>query len=128
MTWGAIKRDSLDALFSDFIRASSKWSCERCRKYFGGRSKNLHCSHFYGRRNQAVRFDSRNADSLCSNCHRYFEENPSDYRDWKMSKLGEQEFYKLTLTAKNSIGKKSDRKMIEICLKQEIKKLKNEEL
>ena len=43
----------------------------------------LHCSHFWGRKAESVRFDSENTDCLCFTCHNNFEMNPAEYVEWK---------------------------------------------
>ena len=122
-----VKRSTLDVKFSDYIRAKAGWRCERCGSYFVERpGKALQCSHYYGRRKEAVRFDPDNADSLCAGCHQFFGEHREDstdpktglrrdgYTSWKLKKIGPTAFDFLTLKA-NTPGR-PDYKMINLWL------------
>lgn len=79
-----VKRDNLDKLFSQWIRARAGWACECC-----GRSDiQLDCSHIVGRRNKQTRWDDAAALCLCRNCHQFFTDNPVDHTDWLRGYLG----------------------------------------
>ena len=96
-----IKIREADRLYSIWLRRERK-RCEKC-----GSNKSLQCSHFYGRANEAVRFDPINTDCLCFGCHQYFTANPNEYVEYKRKKLGEKGFKQLTLNA-NTYKKKDD--------------------
>ncbi len=95
-----IKITPLDKIFSLYIRTKAKWTCERCRRQYVPPTASLQCSHFIGRANQIVRHDEENCDTLCCGCHGYFEQNPHEYRDWKLKKLGETKYWALILRSK----------------------------
>jgi len=85
-----MKRDPLDAIFSDLVRERANWTCERCGKYYPeGTRQGLHHSHNYGRRNRSVRWWPLNATALCYACHRWYAEYPLDSADWLRRKLGD---------------------------------------
>ena len=72
-----IKRPSSDKHFSYCVRARAKWHCQRCEKdYTDLNRQGLQCSHFIGRANLAVRFDPKNAISLCAGCHTLVGSHP----------------------------------------------------
>ena len=91
-----IKRDKYDAAFSDLIRARADFECEVCGKICPdgqatGKSRRMDNSHYYGRRHQNTRFCGTNCACLCRGCHKHFTENPGDYADWMLNKLGSEE-------------------------------------
>lgn len=104
-----VKRRKTDALFSQFIRERSHWLCEYCSKDFKGRPGALHCSHYYGRGRESVRFDPDNCMALCAYHHHYL--GHSDHHDmYKIimeKKLGKRGFDLLTLRA-NTYRKRDD--------------------
>jgi hypothetical protein len=123
MSFG-IKRTKADVLFSNYIRERAGYKCERCRKEFEKPAKNLHCSHFWSRRNRSVRFDSDNAASLCFSCHRYFTENPSEHSGFFLKRLGQKRYDNLTIRARTP--QKVDEKAIAFRLKLELENLKQQ--
>ena len=103
-----MKIDKADSLFSKYIRIRDKWICQRCRKQYEEGAGGIHCSHFYGRRNENTRFEPDNCISLCYGCHKYFDEtNREAYRDFKIKQLGDKRFKTLKLQA--NLYKKKDR-------------------
>lgn len=80
----AIRRDNLDKLFSQWVRARSGWHCECCNSADG----QLDCAHIVGRRNRQTRWDDQNAICLCRNCHQYFTDHPHDWYEWTIANLG----------------------------------------
>lgn len=108
-----IKRDSLDILFSKYIRGKVNGECECCQRVVG--FERLETSHFHGRRKQSVRFDPENVAALCRGCHQNFTENPADHHSWFQKRLGEKRFNSLMIRA--NIAQKTDRKLIKIWLK-----------
>ena len=99
----AIKRTPADIAFSKCIRERDNYTCKRCGKSYTESDTGLHCSHFHGRANWAVRFDPDNAESHCYGCHAYFEGSPHEFTQWWLNKLGEGA-YELLLERKNDIG------------------------
>ena len=108
---GAIKRTKHDVVFSNYIRERDNWTCQRptCgkvySKYITNHRRALHCSHFHGRGNWAVRFDPDNAVALCYGCHRIMGANPEEHREFIKSRLGAKKFNALRLR-KNEVVKK----------------------
>ena len=84
----ALKITAADRWFSLCIRKRAGWRCQRCNTDYGGPSRALHCSHFHGRGNHAVRHDPRNALSLCYGCHRLLSAHPSLHADLIAQILG----------------------------------------
>lgn len=99
MSFG-IKITPLDKIFSLYIRERAAWTCERCKKRFVPPTNGLQNSHFIGRSNQIVRHDEENCDALCSGCHSHFEQNPHEYHEWKLTRLGHDRYWALILRSK----------------------------
>lgn len=110
-----IRIDPLDQLFSKLIRAWRR-RCEIC----GKESTQLH--HWKGRRHRSVRYDPDNAWSLCFGCHRKFHEDPSWAVEMQKKRLGLR--YDHFILKANGICKctNSDKKLLEIWIKQELRK------
>ena len=122
MSWNTIKLDKADILFSRYIRRRDG-KCVRCgRKGEGDEGiKGLQASHFFSRRNESVRFDLENVDSLCPGCHRYLgTEHRDEYEKLKKKQLGEVRLDMLRIRA-NTYQKK-DRKLQAIIWKEMLKK------
>lgn len=100
MSFGRIKLRKPDILFSRYLRLTRK-RCEKCGRRGEGKDEidKLQCSHFWGRKNENVRYSEKNCACLCFSCHQYFEQNPSEYTEWMLKKLGKKEFAKLKLAA-----------------------------
>jgi hypothetical protein len=81
----SVKRDALDALFSDCIRAAAN-TCEAMGVEYlnGGESLthchgDLQCCHIKTRRYGALRCEPANAISMCARHHRWFTDNPASF-------------------------------------------------
>ena len=75
-------RELCDQVFSKIIR--NVGHCERC-----GRSDvRLECSHWITRQYSNTRCDFENAFSMCSSCHRWWHDFPTDASDWAIEKRG----------------------------------------
>jgi len=123
MTWGGIRRNLTDAMFSDYVRIKAGWKCEVCKRDFSTRKGSLHCSHFFGRRSKSVRWCEANCIAACVSCHRHFTENPNDYKSFMEKRLGVGAFESLVLKAK-AVKKYTDEKIVRLWLRQELAKLK----
>lgn len=88
-----VKRDALDILFSEVIRARDR-CCVWC-----GKSGRLECSHIYGRRHVGTRWEERNAKALCFGCHRRWHEDPAGSVEWITARLGQKYMDQLALMA-----------------------------
>ena len=118
-----IARLDPDIWFSLCVRERADWNCEACGKHYEpwytakGLPANpgLHCSHYIGRGNYAVRFDPYNANAHCYGCHAKFEGNPHAFMTWKFEKLGGH-LYDILIEKSNSIelGKQARREKQEI--------------
>lgn len=84
-----IKRTQADDWFSKCIREASNWKCEGCGTEYEEGSQGLHCSHYFGRRAYAVRFDPDNVFAHCFGCHQKFGANPDDFRAFFVEQRGE---------------------------------------
>jgi len=76
---GKIKRNIADKHFSDSVRKSAEWKCQRCEKDYTDRPQGLQCSHYISRGHWSVRYDPKNALSLCAYCHNYCEGFPTHH-------------------------------------------------
>jgi len=119
-----IRTSPLDRLFSRYIRLRDKGICQRCGKY-KGLTQGLDCAHYHSRRKGNTKYDEDNCLALCSpGCHQYFEENPKEFDQFMLYRLGQERYDMLEHRARQ-VGK-PDKKAIELYLKQEIKELKEE--
>lgn len=88
-----IKRDALDAVFSDCIRERANYTCQRCQKYYPeGNRRGLDCAHIYGRAAKVTRWHPDNAVCLCRGCHQYFTSHPCEFDAWVRRQLGETRY------------------------------------
>lgn len=87
--------DKRDTVFSKVIRLRARWNCERCGRYFPF-GHGLQCSHFYGRRHRATRWDPDNAAAHCFGCHKRLGENPMEFAAWIRGYLGDVRYEALT--------------------------------
>lgn len=107
------KLDLADTRFSQCIRLRDK-QCLCCRQVkvefnAQGLPITLQNSHFISRKNYAVRWDPRNCDTVCNDCHRFWEENKSFYREFKKVQLGEAGYKKLWEDALKVVNKRENR-------------------
>ena len=94
--YNGIKITNPDKWFGLCVRERADWTCQRCgRKYpeeysVDGlpKAQGLHCSHYFGRGNWAVRFDPLNAWAHCHGCHTLLGSNPHLFREWVEERLG----------------------------------------
>lgn len=103
-----------DKWFGYCVKERAGWRCENCGKQYRQGDQGLHCSHFVGRGNWAVRFDPLNADAHCYYCHSQFEQNPHKHTVWKTERLGK--FYEILIEKSNNlmIGKQCRKEKKEI--------------
>jgi hypothetical protein len=126
-----IRLDSLDGLFSEYVRKRAiqrAGGCERClSERFDIQKDNgiifpawkqLQCAHFHGRGDRSTRWDEDNAVGLCGACHFYFGAHPLEFVEWFRKHLGEREFD--MLAARNRVLGRPDRKAIELYLREKI--------
>ena len=123
-----IKHTIEDKLFSEYIRKKSGGVCEYCQKLFG--YKRLQASHYFGRRNKALRWDERNVSALCFTCHMVImTENPFHHTKWMKKKLGTAGFNRL-VRASNKIKKWTKPDLLDLRneLKEKLKEFNDEYL
>lgn len=112
-----------DVWFSLCVRERADWICQACGKKYEPwhtakgipANPGLHCSHYIGRGNYAVRFDPYNADAHCYGCHQKFESNPHHFMKWKFEQLGGHVYEILIEKSENLLlGKQARREKKEI--------------
>ena len=92
-----MRLSSADIAFSQAVRASADHTCLRCgiQKPPTNRrgSSGMDCSHVYSRRHRTIRWCGggtvSNAKCLCTACHRWWHENPTDSGKWYEAIVGE---------------------------------------
>ena len=115
-----IRRDSLDVLFSEYMRKKANGVCERCLRTFP--MAKLQVSHLFGRRHKAVRWSERNVCVVCFSCHLQLHESPVEHVNWFIEQRGQQEYDFLLAEVRVPV-KYIDRSAIEIYLRERIKEL-----
>ena len=121
-----IRRDSLDDLFSEFIRKRAMILVGGCERIEAEHEVNitswrqLHCAHFHTRAKKSVRFDEDNAAGLCFGCHQYLDSHPMEKIEWFQKRLGDM--FDLLL-ARARTPQKIDREAIRLYLKAKIEEL-----
>jgi hypothetical protein len=84
-----VKRDALDAVFSDLIREAYDWTCAYSGLIFPERKgRDVHCSHFISRAFNAVRWFPDNACCLSAASHDYLGKHPDEHTDFFRKLLG----------------------------------------
>lgn len=84
----------------------------------------LQCAHFHSRRKESVRFDPRNAVSLCIADHQYFDttaEGKRAFEKMMIQRLGQREFDLLQLAAETP--QKKDDVMMKLYVRELLKGL-----
>lgn len=71
-----------DKKFSEQIRTRDP-ICKKCN-----RRPSTDCSHYYERHHSATRFDPRNGDGICRQCHSLWEGRKNGYEAYKRRQLG----------------------------------------
>lgn len=99
-----MRRDKLDAVFSEVVRESFDWTCAWCGKKYTPPTLALHCSHLFSRRHKSVRCSSINAVAHCFACHQKYGGNPIEGGSWARKFLGETT-YEILIAKKNKVVK-----------------------
>ncbi len=90
MSFGKIKLDKNDTLFSVMVRERDNYTCVFCKKKKDD-GYVMQNSHFWGRGDKSNRFNPINCDTLCFSCHTQNEGNKQGfYRDFKIKQLGKK--------------------------------------
>ena len=89
-----LKRDFLDAIFSDFVRMRDRWTCQRCATYYApNKRRGLHNSHLViSRRGKSTRWLPENCAAMCRGCHGFFGENPEKARRWYIERYSREQY------------------------------------
>lgn len=121
-----LKRDSLDALFSNYVRTRDNWTCQRCKKYYPeGERQGLHCAHIFSRRHKGIRWHPENAIALCYGCHSYFTGYPFYFLTWVAERMGRERFDSLKyMSSRTTKLTKGDLEIIKKDLKAKLADLK----
>jgi hypothetical protein len=87
-------------MMSREVRERGSWVCVRCRQSFATRRHLLGTSHFFNKGTcAALRYDTRNLDPLCHECHTgrdgWEYQKAGDYLMYMMRKLGHEEYGQL---------------------------------
>ena len=90
-----IKRTKLDALFSKYIKLRAGGYCQFDSKFFGVRSRGLHCAHCFSRGRRLVRHHPDNAVALCYYHHMYLDHHPLEKAEFFLGKLGTKKYMAL---------------------------------
>lgn len=94
-----------DKEFSWAVRERADWRCEAHewvskRKLgvvepsprFEPPTKQLQCSHLYGRGHNSTRFHPDNAFAHCAHCHAWLENRKPDFAEWAENFLGRERY------------------------------------
>ena len=84
-----VKIKASDKWFSRCIRERTAWTCEVCGSVHEEGSQGLQCSHYFGRRANALRWAKDNAFAMCWGCHQKLGSNPDYFRLWAVNKVGQ---------------------------------------
>jgi hypothetical protein len=121
-----IRIDKRDTVFSLLIRLRSRFNCDRCGRYFP-KGHGLQCSHFFGRRHRATRWDPDNAAAHCFGCHQRLGENPMEFAAWIRGYLGDVRYEELTARHRKIVKRtKADLEALYIHLKNELETLRRD--
>jgi len=72
-----VKRDALDAVVSDLVRERDDWTCQYSgRQFLDRKGRDVHCSHFFSRVYNSVRWFPDNLLCLSASAHDFVGKNP----------------------------------------------------
>lgn len=111
----SIKR-KLDALAREVVFVRDHTKCRRCGK--SPPSIQLQWAHIYSRRYLSVRWDPRNALSLCAGCHFWIHANPMDGAEFVRSSVPAQDLQ--ALRDRLQSNEKPDLDAIRLSLEQQL--------
>lgn len=84
------ERNKADRLFSLWVRSIGY--CENCLR---SNDVQLQCAHWISRRYSHTRTMEANAFCLCSGCHRWFTDHPTEFGRWAVDKRGEDTYQRV---------------------------------
>jgi hypothetical protein len=97
-------KNKADTLFSQIIRGLGY--CERCKRR--PPEVRLETSHIFGRRYAAIRTDETNALCLCSACHRWWHDHPTETYEFAVSIIGVEAYERLRAKKNDMTGQRFD--------------------
>ena len=116
---GGMKRDSLDQLWSRFIRTRDRFTCQwpgcqptcqaevktrPCGRSYPTNSKGYHAAHVFGRGKQSSRVIPENGIGLCFPHHQHADHHKqSCFHPWMKQRLGEVVFETLRIRAREPL-------------------------
>ena len=134
---GGMKRDSLDDLWSRYIRTRDKFICQwegcqpgcegdertqACGRSYPTNSKGYHAAHIFGRGKGSTRLDPQDGVGLCYPHHSHADHNKKRcFHPWIAKRMGQQAFDLLQLRSNQPA--KVDRVLIKIQLEALLKGL-----
>ncbi len=109
-----IKITPADKWFSLCVRERNNWTCEYAGTVFADaqmtcKTNGLHCSHFYGRGNWAVRFEPLNAFSHSYGSHSLLGGDSVKFKAWTELQLGDNFDVLVELANSSTRGKECKR-------------------
>ena len=96
-----MKTETLDNLFSQYVRLLSGGYCKKCGHFFGYHG--LQNAHFFNRWRHTVRWDKRNSTPLCKDCHQEIDLNSVAKSELALSLMSREEYDKLARLANMTI-------------------------
>ena len=114
-----MRRDSLDALFSRYVRLRADNHCQRCGHWVEFRD--LDCAHCVPRWKKSTRWDIDDALGLCGTCHDLIDNIPSEKTKLFTRYLGEEGYQ--SLEARAMTPQKPDRELIRLQLKKLVEEI-----
>jgi hypothetical protein len=89
-----LKRDRLDAVFSDLVRERAGWKSE-----LSGSNESLQCCHIYSRKFLSTRWHPLNAVCLTASEHAHFTDRPPAFTNFLNAKFGPDHMFELAQLA-----------------------------
>lgn len=101
-----LKNAKLDELMSSLIRERDDWTCRDTgfvdsNGQMVKKSRVIDTCHIYGRRTVSLRWYPTNMIALTSSRHRYFTENPLEFKAFVERLLGPHKFWSLVARFNN---------------------------
>ena len=118
MSFWKVKLRKTDRMFSEYIRKRDNWTCQYSFKDYSENKGGLHCSHYFGRGHENVRFDPDNCVALSAYHHKRLGhgEGREEYKELMLKRLGQDGFDRLDIRAHTH--KKRDDALDEVIIKE----------
>jgi len=116
-----VSDEVLDGLVRSYVRLISGGYCKRCKKHTGGIGE---VSHLYRRNRKTVRWDLRNVNYLCLDCHREIDNDQIKLVSFMYDVLSKDDIKELQRLANMTLKEHPiDRVSLKKELKEKIKAL-----